>query len=382
MNKSKVVNKNGASEIIIKGQKGQQISQREAYAINNNQVEGLLRFELERRGSSFRLCYNTTGFITFRKYLEAPIDRSAFARILQNILRVLKSMQAAYIGQQYLLMDFDKIMVNPSTQRLFFIGVPIQNFDGGKSLREFLLEIIQVGRFVAYEDNGYVAEYIRILNSGVNFSVFELEQYIQSLFAPEVEPVKEMECPFCRARVPEDSKYCPGCGNRIGGNTDSFSSAVVYDPLNMDKEGIGAESIGIVPQDPMTNASTHRASDGTDVLRMEEIPGTTVLGSEELDAPVRPYLIQRRGQKKIPIDVQVFTIGKAPENYFQITGNTAISRKHAEIFTRGRRYYIRDHSLNGTYVDGRKIGKDKDVEIFSGTRLRFANEDFIFYVDT
>ena len=80
--------------------------------------------------------------------------------------------------------------------------------------------------------------------------------------------------------------------------------------------------------------------------------------------------------------MQVFTIGKAPENYFQITGNTAISRRHAEIFTRGRRYYIRDHSLNGTYVDGRKIGKDKDVEIFSGTRLRFANEDFIFYVDT
>lgn len=364
MNKSKVVNKNGASEIIIKGQKGQQISQREAYAINNNQVEGLLRFELERRGSSFRLCYNTTGFITFRKYLEAPIDCSAFARILQNILRVLKSMQAAYIGQQYLLMDFDKIMVNPATQRLFFIGVPIQDFDGGKSLREFLLEIIQVGRFVAYEDNGYVAEYIRILNSGVNFSVFELEQYVQNLCAPEVEPVQRIECPFCHARVPEDSSYCPGCGNRIRGSTDFFSSAVVYDPLSMIQEGEEGGAIGMASQEPWASSSGHRAPD-----------------SESWDVSVHPYLVQRRGQRKIPIDVPVFTIGKAPDNSFSITGNTAISRNHAEILIHGKRCYIRDHSLNGTYVDGRKIGKEQDVEIFSGTRLRFANEDFTFYVD-
>lgn len=60
MNKTKVVSKLGLSQLIIKSQKGQQISEHEAYAFNANKVKGLLHLDVVQKGSSFKLIYNIT----------------------------------------------------------------------------------------------------------------------------------------------------------------------------------------------------------------------------------------------------------------------------------------------------------------------------------
>ena len=55
MNKIKIKSKLGLSQLIIKSQKGQQISEHEAYAINANKVKGLLHLDVVQKGSSFNL---------------------------------------------------------------------------------------------------------------------------------------------------------------------------------------------------------------------------------------------------------------------------------------------------------------------------------------
>ena len=83
------------------------------------------------------------------------------------------------------------------------------------------------------------------------------------------------------------------------------------------------------------------------------------------------------------IDKPSFRIGKEERycDYF-VRDNNAVSRSHADIITRGSRYFIIDrHSTNKTYVDGRVIPVEREVEIFSKTKLRLANEDFTFYVE-
>lgn len=82
------------------------------------------------------------------------------------------------------------------------------------------------------------------------------------------------------------------------------------------------------------------------------------------------------------MDKPSFRIGKEKRycDYF-VSDNSAVSRSHADIVTKNKRYYITDlNSTNKTYVDGRAIPVEKEVEIFSGTKLRLANEDFVFYV--
>lgn len=34
-------------------------------------------------------------------------------------------------------MDFNRVMVNPATQSIYFVYVPIQGFESGDSLRDF-----------------------------------------------------------------------------------------------------------------------------------------------------------------------------------------------------------------------------------------------------
>lgn len=64
-----------------------------------------------------------------------------------------------------------------------------------------------------------------------------------------------------------------------------------------------------------------------------------------------------------------------------IDGNPAVSRRHALITSRGGRFYITDmRSLNHTFVNGREIRAEQELEIKDGSRLCLADENFIFRI--
>lgn len=384
MNKVKIVKSKGISQLMIKSLKGQQLSEHEVYSINNNEVRGLLHLDVIEKKNAFKLFYNVTGYVTFRYYLRTPLTKASFAAMLQNILDCLLAVKKAYFHQQNMLMDFSQVMVNPATGKIYFVYVPIQGFDSESSLRDFLLNIIQYSTFAPGEDTGYVQDYITILNSGINFSEFELEQYIKNLSGGGSEPMGQIECPNCHIRLPKGTSYCTQCGTKVSGNT-SRTDRQVYDPFNDngdDDEPNGDIERQTPPEKHDRKDNTQGLSDGTTVLGAD--PGeTTVLGSEELDTPNFPYLIRNKNNEKIMVDKPSFRIGKERKysDYF-VSDNNAVSRSHADIITREKRYYIIDlNSTNKTYVDGRAIAIEKEIEIFDGTKLRLANEDFVFYID-
>lgn len=381
MNKIKIKSKLGLSQLIIKSQKGQQISEHEAYAINANKVKGLLHLDVVQKGSSFNLIYNITGFITFKEFLVTPLNKESFAKILQNILDNLKSMDEAYFNQHNLLMDFNRVMVNPATQHIYFVYVPIQFFDSGDSLREFLLNIIQHCTFAPGEDNSYVRDYITILNSGINFSVFELEEYINKLLGQKTTRAQDIECPQCKTKLKKGTNYCHACGAKVSGNTGNTGKGV-YDPL-ADTKGKEIEETIEEEEVIVRKDNTQGLSDGTTVLGADP-GGTTVLGSEELEAPVYPYLIREKVDEKISVNKPSFRIGSERKYVdYWVSDNSTVSRSHADIITREKRYFIIDlNSTNKTYVDGRAIPVEKEVELFDGTRVRLSNEDFVFHIES
>lgn len=372
-NKCKIISKLGITQLVIKSQKGQQLSEREVYDINGNQNSGLLSLHVATKGASFKLIYDITGFITFKEYLKKPLTRESFAHILKNILENLNAVQKLFINQQMLWLDFEHVLVNPATGRIYFTCVPIRDIETETPLRDFLLNIIQYSTFVPGEDNSYIKEYITILNSGINFSVFDLEEYINGLNGKSGQSEKQTkECPGCRQTIMRGTNYCPHCGAKVIGFTEDAGTRA-YDPLQDEfADEIDAEH----------RRGTQDLSYGTTVLGADP-GGTTVLGSEELDAPVFPYLIRKKNQEKISVNKPAFRIGKERQfcDYF-VSDNNAVSRSHADIITRGGRYFIVDkNSTNKTYVDGKAIPVEKEVEIFPGTELRLANEDFVFHID-
>ncbi len=117
----------------------------------------------------------------------------------------------------------------------------------------------------------------------------------------------------------------------------------------------------------------------------EEIGGTVLLSSidnpfKQNIQPKNPRLIRKRNNQEFPINKPIYRIGK--ERKFvdgYITGNTAISRTHAEIATRNNRYFITDlHSTNFTYINHSIIARETETEFYDGDIITLADEDFLF----
>ncbi len=377
-NKSKVITKNGISEVIVKSVKGQVVSEREAYAINNHEIDGLLPVEVMKKANSFKLKYSITGLMPLSDFLLTPMNREEFARLLQNILDVLKGMQKAYFNQHALNMSLDRVMINPARQRLLFMYLPIQGYDSGCSLRSFLLEIIQAGSFVKEDGSDYVREYIRILNEGINFSVFELEEYVKGLVSENGYKVdKSILCHKCGAKSKNGAKFCFVCGAKLSDSTEAAASNKIYNPIETTR-GVRPSTASQAEEkvDFEHKAVCAKAASTQGLRRQgEAVGGTTLLGYMQ---PEYPYLVREKTSEKIMIDKDEFYIGKSKQDCsYAVSDNKAVSRRHAKIISSDGRFYIKDlESTNKTYVNGQEI-EEKELE--TGARIALANENFMFY---
>lgn len=378
MNKSKLIKKDGAVRLVIKSLKGQQLDAWETDAIKKGGVRGLLAFDVEKKPNSFKLIYNLTGFITLREFLKNPLNKKNFLMILHSIVDNQIALQEQNFRQERICLDFDHVMVNPATQELWFVYLPIQACENGVSLRSFLQNIISVGYFAADEDSGYVEKYISIINDGINLSVFSLQEYVRALETENQTAVHIIKCPKCRTEARPGAKFCSACGCVLSESGED-NDMLYYDPY---KNGAGKES-GNPYQKNKGNTQHFTTVLGAEEQGKSTAGHTSVLGMASAEEPVYPYLMRDKSGERISIDKPNFRIGTEREycDYF-VCDNTYVSRSHANIITRNKRYYVVDlNSSNHTYVDGRVIVPQREEEIFHGTKIRLGNEEFTFYIE-
>jgi anti-anti-sigma factor len=83
--------------------------------------------------------------------------------------------------------------------------------------------------------------------------------------------------------------------------------------------------------------------------------------------------------RSIPIKGSRFLIGRGPDCKLRL-GSSMVSRSHASIERRGRRFFLRDlASTNGSQLNGRPV-RDREVEIRDGDLLRFGGLSFALSV--
>ncbi|MDR1272730.1 MAG: FHA domain-containing protein [Clostridiales Family XIII bacterium] len=107
---------------------------------------------------------------------------------------------------------------------------------------------------------------------------------------------------------------------------------------------------------------------------------TTML---DMSGARKAYLVREGTGERIQITNSKFAIGrkKGGVDYY-VTGHTSVSRTHAVILSQEGHYFVIDlNSSNKTYVGGVEIAPNVEREIVSGTRIRFADVDFIFKID-
>ncbi|MBQ4260138.1 MAG: FHA domain-containing protein [Lachnospiraceae bacterium] len=375
MNKIKTQKKAGQSLIIINSLKGQQLQKNEIYAINTAVVRGLVHMGVDEKKNAFQLTYNVTGLIPMKEYLATPLNRERFTQILQSILANLKSMEQAYFNRQQLLMEFDRVLVNPATQQICFIYVPIQYFDGGTSLREFLMSIIQYASFTQGEDTAYVQDYIKILNNGLNFSMFDLEQYVNKLLGQEGEEQQTIMCPTCKTQHRKRTKFCNVCGTALVEEEDRDESKTYTPPIREEfyTPTPAAEVYTPTPVAPTPVAEVYTP---TQVV-YSPTPVAEVIAPQAM--PPSPYLMRRKNSEIITFTKIPFRIGKGADLCdYCVSDNNAISRQHVDFYVENGRCFVVDlASTNKTYINNAVISQHAKYEVFVGDVVRLANEEFV-----
>lgn len=149
-------------------------------------------------------------------------------------------------------------------------------------------------------------------------------------------------------------------------------------------EPIIEEAPVVVPEPVVEEQQEEQPVYGGTTVLGADYGGTTVLGYDDPEVPVYPTLTRIKTEETFSVDKPSYRIGKEKQycDLF-ISDNNYISRSHADIVTRDNRYYIIDrNSTNKSYVDGKVIPAENEIEIFSGTKIRLANEDFIFNIES
>ena len=121
----------------------------------------------------------------------------------------------------------------------------------------------------------------------------------------------------------------------------------------------------------------------TVLLGGEELTQTMLLGSDRGTLEEEQYYLisEEGGRIKIYLSANPFCIGKE-EGCDYVLREPVISRRHAKILKEGERYFLVDtDSLNGTYLNGRKLAAHTRAEIKSGDRIDFADLCFRLGVD-
>lgn len=406
MSKISFENKKGRKTIINKLSYPENINERVYNAIVSGVFEGFLPVTIRQKRKETRVECIIQDLVPLTDYFNGIVTKKMFLDAIYQIIQLLKNCEKNMVNSNNLDLKSELIFLDPQTKNIYCVFWPIVNNQREMPPQVFLKNVTSEFTFNPHEDNSYIEQYNAFFNGVDPFSLKNFERLVLKLqgksstecHAPSVELKKEPT-----EKQPKEEK------KNVNIEYDPFADNSEHIEERKDEKGnrhnidfVFCSSCGAKNQkgsnfciqcgtnlknEEKITGEKHRIDDTVDFGTMvlgDDSGGTTVLGYDEPPVPIFPILTRVRTDENFVIDKPAFRIGTEKEycDLF-ICDNTYISRSHADIITRDDRYYIIDQkSTNKTYVDGKVIPIKTEVEIFSGTQIRLANEDFIFSVES
>lgn len=409
MSKITFENKKGKITITNRLSFPETVNERVYNAIASGMFEGLLPVSIRQKRKETRIECVVQGLTPLSEYFGSTVNKKMFLDFIREITRLIKDCEKNMVSANNLDLQISKIFVDPQTKSVKCIFWPVVNNQRDDPPYLFLKQLPFDLRFNPYEDQEYLEIYKAFFNGLQPFSINSFEKMILKL-----------------------------CGKEIAGGFETPSNITPSGRLNSDAEAekkIWKEKKkGNIEYDPFAEIPEHREQEVSgdaanrrmekesngDVVcpscgqlnspnakycmncreKLDEPPptidfgticlndnfgGTVVLGYDEpREEPMYPKLKREQTGESFAVNKPTFRIG-TEKKYCDlfICDNNYISRSHADIITREGRYYIVDrNSTNKTFVEDKAIPTEKEIEIFAGTRIRLANEDFTFHIET
>lgn len=415
MSKVVIQNKRGKITIVNRLTYPEAVNERIYNAIVLGMFESFLPVSIKQKRKETRIECSVQGLQTINQYFSGLVSKKMFLDLAYQIALIIKGCEKNMVVANNLDLQKDRVFIDPITKTVKCLYWPVVNNQRSDPPHLFLKQLPYDVSFSPHEDNSYLEQYAAFFDGYNPFSINAFEKLILKL----------------QGKKANGGTHTPS-GSLSGSPSEHLSDSKKTKVENADKDNVeydpfsGQESKGTVKNDSngvtsknyvfcticgakntlnsnfccacgnkllKENIIDHNAEEkketeekkpngGTTVLGAQS-GGTVVLGYNEPETPVFPTLLRSKTGEKYDVDKPVFRIGteQAYCDLF-ISDNSFISRSHADIITRDERYYVVDrNSTNKTYVDGKVIARETEVEIFDGSILKLANEEFVFSLE-
>lgn len=301
--------------------------------------------------------------ISLYERFKKPISKKEFLFIIEQIVVAIQKIQVNNFKIAHLILSLQHVYINEITKEIQFIYFPTM-IDNDNNLTEFIENIVySVIPLEKENDDEFVARFMYYFKSLKIFNILELEKFILKEDMSIVNTIRKMNIGQSGFITDKQQHYF----EHYDDNSDDKTELLIE----------GDEATELL-EDDETGLLTEE-DDETGLL-VEENVETGLLNKENINIHY-PLIFRVLTNENIYINKSVFRIGKEKScvDYF-ITDNISVSRNHADIITRGNKFFVKDlNSKNNTYVNGKKVSAYMEIEISDGDELKFSNEEFVFY---
>lgn len=401
--------------VKVKTSWGEDIDERALETFARMHLQGFMKPMVIKRNA---VEYTGPIGISLYERLQSPLSKHDFLFIMEQIVAAIQNLQSNDLSLNRVVLDLNNVFINVVTKEVQFLYIPSSEAVENPGLVAFIESIIYSTRPEGKADAEFISRFNYFLKGQKVLDLEIVEQYIAMEDPSVVATIKKQNIGqrgFVIQTPDYHHDHYDGNGMHrmlwpAGEETEALreNDAENY-PVADDQDetclltenphnnkavivngGFERKAIEPVPemQDSYDNEETtllyeppHNA-DATDPLNPfdAESNGTVLL--KDMWAVHHPSLLRIWNQERVSIDKPVFRIGKEKRYVdYCVTNNNTVSRNHANIVTRGNRYFVIDlNSRNHTYVNGKVIAAQCETELRDGDRLRLANEEFTFHI--
>ena len=354
----------------------EKLDERQFTLFSGKNIRGLLKAKRLGRNS---VQYSGPVGVCLAERLKKPIGKYDFLFIMEQIVDIFQKLNANSLTASHVVLDIRHVFINETTKEVLFLYLPLEQAGEETDIFAFMESIIYSVISAQEKDMDYISRFVYFIKSLEAYDGEKIERYIKSEDKSVVSTIKR-----------HDARKSGTMTGKPAASHDHYSGkdpAVTGLLDNNDATGLldSDEATGLLDNDDATGLLD--SDEATGLLYSDEATGLLADDDEatgllQEKAHGYPSLCRLRNNEIIWLNKPVFRIGK--ENKYSdyvVRDNDKVSRSHADIITRGNRYFIMDlNSTNRTFINGRQIPARQEVEVYNGDRLKLADEEFEFRI--
>ncbi len=296
-----------------------------------------------------------------KDYLKKYITVSNYFKIVEQVLGMLENIHGK--GMQIIL-DVNQMKIE--NHQIKFQIIAEESVYEADTIKNFMKELTFTCVFASDENCSKVTEFLRYMDytwQGRDYR--ELREFCTGavnapVYRNPVQPAVSAQTYSARLEQPIRTSNMVSSGQLANDETG------VLDPSFWERES------GKLGNDGETGVLDPAFWD----TALRNTPSSKLAVSAPKEA-VYPRLVHCKTNREAVIRKESFWIGK--EGTDLLIERDVISRRHAELVIRGNHYFLIDNnSTNKTYVEGKEIPAKASVEIYDGTKIKFADEEYEF----